>query len=170
MKSNQKLIDTLRTVADAIESNEYWDEQDQKDVFWDWNDPKRCNMGLVARELGVKEEEIKNAHIYGFWYMSYRYHLKSKLPLSSPKRMALTKIFNTLFSNGLEPQDIKTIEFCGGEVTDEEKDEFGNWYDNTEEVAENTVAWMRDKANLLEHKLLENQQNEVTEVSVKATN
>jgi len=165
MKATRELITAFRNVANKIEQST---GEVVKHIFWDWNEPERCTMGLVARELGVTPEQIKRSGIVGYWFMGLEKHLTKptrqlKDPLAIKARELLYTIFDEiLFTQGLEPEDIKTIEFCGGEVLDTE-DEYGIHNDieeSTEKVAMATVAWLRDKANLLEHELEHKQEHQ----------
>lgn len=145
MIPNKKLIQALRTVADAIENNDFYDKNEDFYTTWDWNNPHQCNCGLLARELGVTINDILENVTYGYWSSSLEKALDEQdlnIKQCSSTNIPLNKVFDTLFQNGIQPQDIREIEFCSGAISlDENEDRLI------------TCNYFRDQANLLEHQL-----------------
>jgi hypothetical protein len=165
MKPNQTLINALRTVAGAIEDGQYWDEQEQDYVPWDWDVSCRCNVGLLLRELGANEDQIQRSGVTGFWFKAVE---RVNTPFLSFKTPNLDYILSVLQRYGVEPSDIEEIEFCGGQVEAiRPSDSEGNT-DNSREVAKKAAQWMRDKANLLEHQLANESKASHPVVAVKS--
>jgi hypothetical protein len=99
MLPNPKLINALYSVANKIESGEY------EHV---WSEIDKCNVGLLAKELGVEvEPEAIQSSILGNWTSMAKYYK------CSTTGEYLNHILYTLYSNGVEEKDIEEIEFLG---------------------------------------------------------
>lgn len=162
MKATKKLIKALRTTADNIEAN--ITPPFTPEVEWDWNEPCCCNVGLLLKELGATQEQFDKAKIYGFWYREIeRLKNKNVYALGTKRVTGLKDIVNeVMLPAGLELDDIKLIETCAGVGFDEDNVEYN------QKLGLIVVNWMRDKANVLEHKLNQTEQQSTQEsVSVK---
>ena len=177
MKATKNLINALYTLADAIEVGYYNDEY--KKVTYDWNTACQCNVGILARELGVNKQDIDKAGIIYWHKAANKYFSPTNInclfnkQTNENEQRALESIFNLLYEEGIEnEEDIAKIEkpWDFNDHIDFPFITFLAKEGNSPKISQE--SYFRDLAKSLEYELLNSNNNlnytNTVKVSVKA--
>lgn len=94
MKPNKELISALRNVAHKVSNDQ---------LKWHWSKNESCNCGLLARELGISAEYIRQLQI-GTWRILDENYKIGLLDLE------MKEVMDILLKKGIEPGDLDYLE------------------------------------------------------------